>query len=118
MSMKTLAKKIQTLSPAYLLCGALCCPTHAQAEVSVRYSRMIEVEGGLGGESSDRVYSDMCSPGYRRANYKVRKVAGSGGHCEGEWVSDDPHDCQVRVHFGVSSFKRLVCQIVVHEQSE
>jgi hypothetical protein len=84
----------------------------------VTRSESFTYEDSLGGDSGERDVGGACAPGQHRVSYAARKASGDG-HCEpcdsshpndpevckkraSAWLSDDVHDCRLKVHYGLS----------------
>lgn len=77
-------------------------------------STTADVSGGFFGTNENRVYGGDCGPSRVRSGRRVLKLQGEGGGCSRSWwVSADPHDCRVAVHYGVPGFEDVRCRIEV-----
>src|SRR5690606_14054513 len=96
-----------------LRCGA---PVDAVKERLV-LSQHVSVEGGFFGTDEDRALGlSNCGGLERRSRFAVTKRGGGRGDCGRAWWfdPDNDRDCRVGVHFNVSSFGEVDCQLDVY----
>lgn len=87
------------------------------AALNLYESGVINLSGGIGGKSQNRIVSAPC-PGFQRTFLEAIKLS-SGGTCNiVDWVSQDPTDCRIIVHVGVGSFGNVSCAWNVYADKE
>jgi hypothetical protein len=88
-----------------------------------------DLGGGVSGVSEDRVYGSQCSVGYVREQCRVQRLQGTGScYAEGTnprdasvrlgWTTDDTHNGECRVHYGIPPFQGVSCKVQIFEVGE
>lgn len=93
-----------------------CVPDPSNAIERLILSEKLEVEGGFFGTDEDRNFgSSSCGELRKRARFAVTKVGPGRGACERAWWFEPTNDkdCRVGVHFNVSTFGSIQCQVDV-----
>ncbi|HSN97794.1 MAG TPA: hypothetical protein VLS89_05830 [Candidatus Nanopelagicales bacterium] len=75
----------------------------------LHYEGQFSYKGGWWGKSYDVVLGNWCSPGYVRDSASAYRLSGKGYCSLMGWYSSDMTDCRIRVHVGVSAFKKGTC---------
>jgi hypothetical protein len=76
--------------------------------------------GAVGGTSVDRVYGRHCSNGYHRKDFHKHVMSGAGDGCRDEdwFIGNDPHDCRVKLHWGMGAFVGAKCHLTIMEEED
>lgn len=64
--------------------------------------------GGLFGERANKTVGFRCLQGYKRDHYAAYSDNGSSCWII-DWATEDPVDCQVRLHYGIAPFQNDTC---------
>lgn len=98
--------------------GKLKCSPHPRNSTeALVVSQRTRVEGGWFGTSEDRTLGlSNCGGLARRSRFAVTKLGGGRGECGKSWWFDpeNSRDCRVGVHFNVSVFGSIDCQLDVY----
>lgn len=94
-----------------------CAPNPKNSVETLVLSQRVTVDAGLFGADEDRGLGRSSCAGLReRSRFAVTKLGEGRGECPQAWWFD-PHnsrDCRVGVHFSVSTFGSVECQLDVY----
>lgn len=97
--------------------GGLNCSSNPQNQrETLVLSQRVRVDAGLFGTDEDRTLGRSSCANLGRSRFAVSKLGSGRGDCERAWWFDpkNARDCRVGVHFNVSTFGSVECQLDVY----
>lgn len=96
--------------------GLHCIPNPRNQAETLVLSQRVSVDAGLFGTDEDRTLGRSSCANLGRSRFAVSKVGSGRGDCERAWWFDpqNARDCRVGVHFNVSTFGSIECQLDVY----